>query len=415
MGNSLDTALISSRTKSRERLLATIAIVLALLVVFAVAEIGLRLYARASSYTPKVLVYHAPHHYLGTALVPNASYVTRTRSINVNSKGFRGKEFSVTKPAGVYRIFALGGSTTFGFYPATTSDDTAYPAILEEFLNREKPDPEVARYEVVNAGVPGYSVRTSTQNFISRILFFQPDMVVIQHLINDMSRYGREEGLVNPLNRQFVPNGIAAGFMDHMMGWSYAFQELRYTLGVRLVSVLVERTSSEETSQGQWSRDVRYEEIYRRGLRNLVILAKANGVAPILTTMSISITAKTDFSRLTEDENRMGLYKQAFFYSVVPPQARYALFKRYNEVIREVAQEQNIIVADADSVIPKTSEFHFDVCHLTDKGSALQAQVIHRAILENADRFRAVSRAPKESLMSTARAGQSPIFSEPLR
>ena len=48
---------------------------------------------------------------------------------------------------------------------------------------------------------------------------------------------------------------------------------------------------------GAWSPDPRYPEAYRRDLRNLVTLAKTNGVRSVLTAPSIAVTQETDFAR----------------------------------------------------------------------------------------------------------------------
>lgn len=376
------------RSAGRERLLRRLAVALALLVVFAAAELGLRVYARFSAYIPKVNLYDAPHYYLGRALLPNASYTSRVASLHVNSRGFRGKEFDVPKPDGVYRIFALGGSTTFGYYPATTSDATAYPAVLDDALNRAKPDATVGRYEVINAGVPGYSLRTSLQNLAGRVLFLQPDMVIVYHLTNDLARYGNEENLDRPLLNQFVPQGAANGFLDQVMGWSYAFQELRFSLGTRLLGGLLANLDGAPRQAtppaAAWQPDARYLDAFRRDLRNLVLLAKANGVRVLLSTQSIAFTEKTDFAHLSDDERRMQFDRPAVFYATVPPGERHALFKRYNEIIREVARGEGALFADVDAAIPKTPEYHWDYCHLTDRGSALQAETIARAIRDAA-------------------------------
>jgi hypothetical protein len=37
-------------------------------------------------------------------------------SIRINSRGFRGEEFTVEKPAGTIRVVTLGSSSTFGYY-----------------------------------------------------------------------------------------------------------------------------------------------------------------------------------------------------------------------------------------------------------------------------------------------------------
>lgn len=373
-----------TRTPERERLLRRLAVAFALVALFAAGEVGLRLYTRFSTYIPKVDMYDAPHYFLGRALIPGAHFKSSAGEIQVNSHGFRGAEFATPKPENLYRIFALGGSTTFGYYPGTTSDQTAYPAQLQAMLAANDPVSNSIKYEVINAGVPGYSMRTLAQNFLARILFYQPDMVVIYEATNDLARYGNEAGLDHPLENQFVSKGIATGILDHIMGWSYAFQELRFTIGTRLFGGLVARFSdasgTRPSSSKKWERDTRYEEAFRRDVRNLVVLAKANGVTPVLATQAIAFREETNFAALSDDEIKMQFHKPAQFYANVPPDERYKLFRRYNEIIREVAMTEGAVFADVAAAVPKTSEFHWDYCHLTDKGSALQAAVIHHAI-----------------------------------
>ena len=62
------------------------------------------------------------------SLVPNQNLET----ININSHGFRGHDFSEKKDLGTYRIFIVGGSTTFG--SGATSDDTTIPSFLQKNL-----------------------------------------------------------------------------------------------------------------------------------------------------------------------------------------------------------------------------------------------------------------------------------------
>jgi lysophospholipase L1-like esterase len=377
---------LRERNQNRERLLRNVVVLLTLFVLFCACEVGLRLYAKVSTYIPKVDLYDAPHYSLGRALIPGSHFKSTVGEITVNSHGFRGPEFSTPKPKDNYRIFAMGGSTTFGYYPATTSDQTAYPGVLTALLEANKPDPSVAHYEVINAGVPGYSMRTLTQNLLARIVFYEPDMVVITEATNDLARYGNIAGLDHPLANQFVPTGVVAGLLNNVFGWSYAVQELRFVLETRIwgrLTAWFAPVRSQDVAK-IWTRDARYEEVFRRDVRNLVRLAKLNGVTPVLATQAIAFRQETDFSSLTVDEIKMQFDKPAIFYSTVPTNERYQLFQRYNGIIREVAEAEGVIYADVAAAVPKTSEYHWDYCHLTDKGSALQAEVIFQAIVKRA-------------------------------
>lgn len=97
----------------------------------------------------------------------------------VNEQGFRGKVISIPKPKGVFRIFVIGDSCAFGNALKHTQ---AYPFYLEGLLNQ--PGNKVT-YEVVNAGVPGYSSLQGLRHLERDILPYQPDLVIASFGWND--------------------------------------------------------------------------------------------------------------------------------------------------------------------------------------------------------------------------------------
>src|SRR6266700_1734724 len=71
------------------------------------------------TYDPDMVSNYSPHPYLVYTLNPNTkwyykSYYGIEPKQMVNSLGFRGKETTMEKPDGVFRIVCSGGSTTFG-------------------------------------------------------------------------------------------------------------------------------------------------------------------------------------------------------------------------------------------------------------------------------------------------------------
>ena len=84
------------------------------------------------------------------------------------------QEFSSAKPAGVFRIFAVGDSVTYR-RPYDISE--FYPFILGQMLNRA---PASGRhYEVINSGTPGYNLIQEARLLEKRIAGFSPDLVII--------------------------------------------------------------------------------------------------------------------------------------------------------------------------------------------------------------------------------------------
>ena len=76
--------------------------------------------------------------------------------IELNSEGFRGVEFSQMKEDNTIRIFAVGGSTTFG---NGVSDENTYPVILQKKINSLNLEKNI---EIINAGYGGAWSKTET-------------------------------------------------------------------------------------------------------------------------------------------------------------------------------------------------------------------------------------------------------------
>ena len=101
--------------------------------------------------------------------------------LNFNSKGFRGDEFSEEKSLNVYRIFMVGGSTMLS---AETSNNATIPAILQRIFDSQNLDLEI---EVINAGISGGNSSTELELIKSKIVNYDPDLVIMYDGWNDLS------------------------------------------------------------------------------------------------------------------------------------------------------------------------------------------------------------------------------------
>ncbi len=89
----------------------------------------------------------------GTVYDHRSPYGDFRVTVRVNRNGFRSSAVKVRKPPGVFRIFIMGDSTTFGL---GVENHETYPARLEAKLNEGAG--EGLRFEVINGGVPGYNL-----------------------------------------------------------------------------------------------------------------------------------------------------------------------------------------------------------------------------------------------------------------
>jgi lysophospholipase L1-like esterase len=113
-------------------------------------------------------------------LIPGISGRFQGKEFSINSLGMRDRERSTRKEPGSFRILVLGDSHTFGW---GVEQSEPYPAVLEKLLNEAAPG---CRFEVWNLGVPGYNTVMEVERFALAADDFQPDLVVINYVHNDM-------------------------------------------------------------------------------------------------------------------------------------------------------------------------------------------------------------------------------------
>jgi lysophospholipase L1-like esterase len=140
-------------------------------------------YARWAVYFEEQMSAMAPQIYtnggsrdLPWRLKPGSQGSLAQSRFSINRHGFRGKE--IAEPKGdVYRIVALGESTTFGL--TLTPGHHPWPELLEEMIrDRLKPSRPV---EVINAGVSGLDLEQNLIRLRKDILPLKPDMILSYH------------------------------------------------------------------------------------------------------------------------------------------------------------------------------------------------------------------------------------------
>lgn len=169
-------------------LMNLVVLAITVLMVAGVLEVTLRIiYARSLDFSMEMwkyavkLKHPVPNPHLSFAHVPNSSAFLMGNPVSINSHGLRDREFSLEKPAGVYRILMLGDSTTFGWGVA---EENTVAKILERRLGQTC-SPGPCRFEVLNAGVGNYGTVQEYTHYLTYDRAFHPDLVVLEYFIND--------------------------------------------------------------------------------------------------------------------------------------------------------------------------------------------------------------------------------------
>ena len=116
--------------------------------------------------------------------IPNSSRKIMRQMVHINSRGLRGREHSLSKPEGVYRILFLGDSITFGF---GVKEEDIFVNVLERELNSQFASlPDQKRFELINAGIGNYNTKQEFAYLREEGFRYEPDEVVVMFYINDL-------------------------------------------------------------------------------------------------------------------------------------------------------------------------------------------------------------------------------------
>jgi lysophospholipase L1-like esterase len=335
------------------------------LLALALAELALRLFAPIP-YSMKVE--YKPDGFVGQRLVPKRRYRLADGGLcTVNSAGYRGHEFEIPKPAGIFRIVALGGSSTFSYL---TDDTEIWTQRLEDKLR--------ARFggsiEVVNAGVPGYSAFTSKINYLYRIRALEPDALLVYHTWNDMKFFRRIEEGEGFLAPSFRPRPIRDFLRRFQILWRLRslFDFSEDGLPPREEGWL-EVDTAEAVAIPVGGRAHRWE---RANYEDLALLASSDGVLPVFVSQAGLLAD----GNLDDPEVRRRVYTeyQGFSYPEILRQ-----WKLISAIQRAAAERHGGLFIDAYAAVPHRIENFRDHVHLTPAGNQAVAAAIFAGLVES--------------------------------
>lgn len=191
------------------------------------------------------------------------SITSVTYNITINSLGFRSREINKVKNKGTFRIICLGDSATFGMF---VNDNFTYPSQLEAMLNLRYP---YLNFEVINAGVPGFS------SFQERLVFKQvaedlkPDLITLCFGVNDQVKAPRSDYEVYQTRLKWE-SGITFSLL-HLK----SFQCIRF----HLIGFLLLRSGKKNLSEHK--ERVNSDEFFEN-YRQIVTEARSRGIAVIV-------------------------------------------------------------------------------------------------------------------------------------
>ena len=239
------------------------------LLCFVVFEITLRYfgYGNVEIYQPDTKLYWR--------LKPNQDCFTKIdhKPVHINSRGTRGPEFEVPKPAQNIRILSLGDSRTFGW---GVSDEQTYSALLQSCL-QQAVGPQ-KKVEVINAGVNAWSYPQMLVYFREFGLKDQPDLV----LLADANLWTQFSETNDPaFVRRFMRRVQLKNFLRHFAAYHFIVEvQLKNFYEQQRTKFIPVDPKHDALFKEQQKSDP--NAVFRNAIVDLCQLASQNNVKPVL-------------------------------------------------------------------------------------------------------------------------------------
>jgi lysophospholipase L1-like esterase len=345
-----------------------------LVVILLILEVFLRVwFVSAGSEADRVNYLYNTETILGTSNrfrgEPYTNFGLSPNHREHSSRGYRHDELITPKPEGQFRIFAVGGSTTYGI-SLNVGDD--YPAQLQAILRANG----YSNVEVINAGVPQYATYENLINFQLKILDDAPDMLITYEGINDVITR-----LVDP--QAYTGNNPMRGIWNtedlYNLPPSTVLRFVGMNLGLIRRPVLLESVLAPTSTVARCEHptfcanlgltplevlEANPPRYFERNMRHLLLLAQANNVQVVMSTWAYYPLPSNGSLYMTYPHMQLGA-------------------DQHNDITRALAREFGTPLIDFAESVPDDPELWQDGLHLTAKGAREQAEQYAQFLIEN--------------------------------
>lgn len=360
---------------------------------------------------------------------PNRMHVMGEEKIptRINNHGFRGRDFDREKGAGVFRVVALGESSTFAFH---SSDFFTYPALLERRLNHAYPCE--TRFEVINAGMPWITSDQIASLFLEEIVTYAPDAITIYAGHNDavggastseierarlgtFSRWWEKRSLIlreltfYPRDRLLFLNEFA----------EYLKKAIQYRMSVERAAAVSNDIQRLDTAVVD--RDVSAAaRSYERNVRRILDVARSLSIRVVLVTQPMTLRytyadmRKTFGASVVSDDD---LVPRSFDDSlhriksklmtegnIMDFEASMLRTEANMSVLRQLADEYEIPLADFFPLVARDPGLLVSFVHLSETGNDRLAELLHEKFA--AERIGCAEPSPGSDAIAAGRSHQ---------
>ena len=295
--------------------------------------------------------------------------------VHIGRQGFRGaRDVSVARPDSVFRIIAVGGSTTFD--PTTSSDSAAWPARLEQIFDSTIGP---GRVEVLNAGVPGFQVFDDLVRLESELHAYKPDLIVLYQGHNDL--FNTLSAVRPAAGAAFNPRPDEIPTIYPWQRWLERHSLLYHKLGSRLEAFQFRAEGEqvgEETTPEEHRRAIESgAQGFARNVRAFLAVSNTLGIRVVVPQVAYATKSGTGAAN---DSTVLALWANAVPFA--PTATVWSGYAAYDSLAREAASTFGAVhVPASDSSLWLLDSYATgDPIHFNDQGAWRLARHLAAAI-----------------------------------
>lgn len=345
-------------------------------------------------YDRKIKDIYQWHPFTGFTFSENVSFVGSHANqeskalIETDKYGFltNDQELEYNKLPDEIRIATIGGSTTAN---VNLQFDKNWPGYIGGSLQKDFPN---KHFRIINAGVPGFDTSQSVANLALRVMPFKPDIVIIYHAYNDLKAI-RNNIVFRPdySHIHTLPYGFhkEPNFMLKMLNNSMFYVRMRNKkLEANKTLSKLERLKDPMGTANRISSIPEYaENTFEQHIRILINIARAGGSKVILSTFATLHDPKLDYTK-SETINSLSDFQKQNLGSMLdftPGLTLEGIFdgiSRYNDVIRNIAAEEECVLVDNANELPHMEQYFVDRVHFSKAGAEYMANNFYSDIVQ---------------------------------
>lgn len=285
---------------------------------------------------------------------PFMQYTGKANYRHFNNYGFIGKDFSVAKPGNVIRIACLGEFTT----------TDGLPMYIEAYLNDNRKEFKV-RYEAMCFAQDRYTSTHSLVTFLTTVLDFNPQYLLIHHGYNETFVRSAPHGLfrndyshaLKSWERPWIPDAL-------LIRGSIIYRHFRFVTHVKPRWWGLESYLEKPRTEEPYNKFERLNELdqFRRNIEHMVVIARLHGIKVILTTLPHTLEwAKPGYHDVEGNIDQC------------------------NAIVKEIAEKykNDVIFIDLSEKLNGGNHFFSKIVEMTNEGRRRKTELIAEQIMES--------------------------------